>query len=111
MPCALARRVGTTVSARKLGGIPEEKSSRGSGRGVASNVDNQFTSATANWLAHSAATTPLAASSAPCTPPAVSTASRHHVNIAVSRAIAPRYSGKGKRRLVRRAASNADQRI
>ena len=49
----LVRSVGTTTRVREFGGIPSEKSIRGSGRGVASSVASQFTIATARWLAHS----------------------------------------------------------
>ena len=40
--------VGTTTSVRDSGGIPSEKSMRGNGCGVTSNVASQFTSATAS---------------------------------------------------------------
>ncbi len=45
---ALISRVGITTRARDSGGIPPEKSIRGSGRGVTRSVATQFTSATAS---------------------------------------------------------------
>ena len=55
MLSALVSIVGTTTSVRDSGGIPSEKSMRGSGCGVTSRVASQFTSATASWLAPTAA--------------------------------------------------------
>jgi len=48
---ALMSMVGITTRVRDSGGIPLEKSIRGSGCGVASTVVSQLTSATASWLA------------------------------------------------------------
>jgi hypothetical protein len=48
MPAVLVSRVGTTTSVRTCGGMPWEKSMRGSGCGVTSRLENQFTSAPAN---------------------------------------------------------------
>ena len=45
---ALVSMVGTTTRVRDSGGMPLEKSMRGSGCGVTSNVASQFTSATAS---------------------------------------------------------------
>ena len=50
MSSALVSIVGTTTSVRDCGGSPCEKSMRGSGRGVTSNVASQFTIPTASWL-------------------------------------------------------------
>ena len=47
----LESMVGTTTRVRYSGGMPSEKSMRGSARGVTSSVTTQFTRATASWLA------------------------------------------------------------
>ena len=51
------------TSARDSGGMPCEKSIRGSGCGATSKVANQFVSATANWLVDSSERMPIKASS------------------------------------------------
>ena len=61
---ALVSIVGTTTSVRDCGGIPSEKSIRGSGCGVTSSVASQFTIATASWLAASSETMPSGTSAA-----------------------------------------------
>jgi hypothetical protein len=50
MPAALVSMVGTTTNVWNVGGMPVEKSMRGSGLVVTSSVASQLTSATANWL-------------------------------------------------------------
>ena len=82
--------VGTTTRARDSGGIPSEKSIRGSGSGFTSNVADQFTSATASRLVHSRERAPNRASDQSCNPPACAFASRTPENIAVNSMIEPR---------------------
>ena len=53
-----------------VGGIPAEKSMRGSGCGVTSSVASQFTMPTASWLVASSSRTPRPASAASPTPSA-----------------------------------------
>ena len=55
MPAALVSMVGTTTSVWNVDGMPVEKSMRGSGLVVTSSVASQLTSATANWLLASTA--------------------------------------------------------
>jgi len=55
---------------RDGGGIPLEKSIRGSGSGAASALARRLTSATASWLVASAATSPASTSIHCRAPPA-----------------------------------------
>ena len=62
---------------------------RGSGRGAASDVANQFTRATARWLAHSSKSSPNKTSAHPCNPSAYALIARLAAIIAVSSRMAP----------------------
>ena len=82
--------VGTTTRVRDSGGIPSEKSIRGSGCGFTSNVASQFTSATASRLAHSRERAPNRASGQSCNPPACAFASKAPEKMTVNSVIEPR---------------------
>ena len=90
MFCALVSIVGITARARDSGGIPPEKSIRGSKCGVASKVASQFTSATARWLAHRSKGNPIRASRQSWYPLACALANKPPLKIAVSSVIMPR---------------------
>ena len=76
MPRGLVSIVGTTTRVRDSGGIPSEKSIRGSGYGFTSSVASQLTSATASRLAQSRERAPNRASGQPRSPSACAFASK-----------------------------------
>ncbi len=91
---ARVSRVGTTTSVRHCGGMPAEKSMRGSGCGVATRVASQFTRATPSRLAASNARRVATSSTQARSPSAASPACRGQSSPAamatVSSAMAPR---------------------
>ena len=90
MERGLVSIVGTTTRVRDSGGIPSEKSIRGSGSGFTSNVAIQFTSATASGLAHSRERAPNSASGQPRKPPPCAFASKAPEKMTVNSVIEPR---------------------
>ena len=85
----LASMVGTTTRVRHSGGIPSEKSMRGSARGVASNVTAQFTRATAIWLAATINKTAIGPSVQISARLPWALTSRHPANVRVLKTIPP----------------------
>ncbi len=81
--------VGTTTIVRHSAGMPAEKSRRGSRQGFTSNVDSQFISATASWLAHSKKITVKKISFQPCTSSASACRTNPSVASSVSKPIPP----------------------
>jgi hypothetical protein len=63
---------------------------RGNIRGIASRLTPQFTSATANWLAHTAARTPMSTTMPSETPPAWAMVTSPAVTAMVNTMTAPR---------------------
>ncbi len=86
----LASIAGITTRVRDSGGMPSEKSIRGSGCGATSTVESQFTSATASRLAHSRERAPNRASGPSRTPPACAFASKAPEKTTVNSVIEPR---------------------
>ena len=75
---------------RDCAGIPREKSMRGKGRGVTSNVASQFTMPTASWLAAIATRSASATSVSPVTPSPYAFTDNAAVSATVIAAIVPR---------------------
>ena len=114
MPCSLSSIVGTTTSVRDEGGMPSEKSMRGSVFGKVSSVASQLTMDTASWLDAISTASPAGTSHPAertvvkgCEPPAEA----HHTAATASKTLAattvPAYHARGRRATSRRARSHA----
>jgi hypothetical protein len=102
-----ASSAGTTTRVRDCGGMPAEKSIRGSGLGPASELAKRFTSATASWLKASSAVTAISRSIQPRAPPACAPSSRPAAGTPLARAIAVRYSSSACRRPAPRTTASS----
>ena len=91
---ALVSMVGTTTNVWNVGGMPVEKSMRGSGLVVTSSVASQLTSATAIWLPASTPSRVIGSHVQSGTLKAIAWVSNPPANITVIRSTAPRYKNK-----------------
>ncbi len=108
---ALVSIVGTTTSVRDCEGSPREKSIRGSGRGVTSNVAIQLTMPSPSWLVASSRSTASVHSRTSEAPSPRAVTVRAAVRVPAIAAIAPRYSSNGTRRATLRRTSAGGGRI
>ena len=110
MAWALVSMVGMTTSVRDSGGMPFEKSIRGSGRGATSSVANQFVSDTESWLADSSDKMPINTSSQSDIRLPIVCFNRQPASSSVISVIKPKYGNNGNGRPDLRSVSSVDAR-